>query len=395
MHRELFISCLPFLGAILVSLGVLALIIRISGARLRLASLKHLHRDQVGGVQSLSFVLTLPLFIMVLMFIVQLSQITIAKVVVEYAAITTARSAVVWIPANVGTGSLIDGEYYAEEENRIGSSLVYAGTESENGKSYDIYVVQPGTPKFQKMHLAAAMACMSVCPSRDVGASKDEPLPSAVASMQKAYFSVSPASAANERVPARLENKLAYAIDNTRIRVEVRHKEDEPPLQTEYLAAPYPREFAPNEVGWQDQVVVTVQHDFALLPGPARLLARRPDASPGTSPEQSYAGGHEGDTIARNVRRHEGVYVYSLKSTARLNNEGEKPLLAYVQRWRGIPGYNPTPYTGDADLPGYGGGGSFREEFYDKDEDVYWRETDDDGTTTDDSGQEVGPPDGR
>ena len=38
-------------------------------------------------MQSLSFVLTLPLFVMVMLFIVQLSQITIGRLAVEYAAL--------------------------------------------------------------------------------------------------------------------------------------------------------------------------------------------------------------------------------------------------------------------------------------------------------------------
>ena len=50
-------------------------------------------------MQSLSFVLTLPLFIMVMMMIVQVSQLMIGMVVVHYAAFAAARSAAVWIPA--------------------------------------------------------------------------------------------------------------------------------------------------------------------------------------------------------------------------------------------------------------------------------------------------------
>ena len=33
-------------------------------------------------------------------------------------------------------------------------------------------------------------------------------------------------------------------------------------------------EFHSNELGWQDQVTVTVKYELALLPGPGRLLAR-------------------------------------------------------------------------------------------------------------------------
>ena len=50
-------------------------------------------------MQSLSFVLTLPVFILVMMMIVQVSQLMIGIVVVHYAAFAAARSAAVWIPA--------------------------------------------------------------------------------------------------------------------------------------------------------------------------------------------------------------------------------------------------------------------------------------------------------
>jgi len=70
---------------------------------LLLCRLRRLHRDEAGNVQSLSFVLTLPIFIMLMMLIVQASQLMIGQVVVEYAAVAAARSAIVWIPAAVGT----------------------------------------------------------------------------------------------------------------------------------------------------------------------------------------------------------------------------------------------------------------------------------------------------
>ena len=75
--------------------------VRLSGLRPRLGRLRRLHRDQAGSVQSLSFVLTLPLFVMVMMLIVQVSQLMIGLIVVHYAAYAAARSAVVWIPANL------------------------------------------------------------------------------------------------------------------------------------------------------------------------------------------------------------------------------------------------------------------------------------------------------
>ena len=77
-------------------------------------------------------------FIMVMMFIVQLSQITIAKIVVEYAAFAAARSAIVWIPANLG----VDGA----QPNRIGT-LTFLGEEwDDQGRLYRVYEEARGEP---------------------------------------------------------------------------------------------------------------------------------------------------------------------------------------------------------------------------------------------------------
>ena len=85
IHRALLIDCLPYLGAILGSVAALRVLIWISDARPRWQHIGSLNRDERGAVQSLSFVLTLPVFILIMLFIVQLSQLTIGRVFVEYA----------------------------------------------------------------------------------------------------------------------------------------------------------------------------------------------------------------------------------------------------------------------------------------------------------------------
>ena len=101
MTRAAITACWPWV-LVLVGLVLAAhFLVRLSNARLRLARLRHLHGDQAGSVQSLSFVLTLPIFIMVVMLIVQVSQLMIGLIVVHYAAYAAARSAAVWIPANL------------------------------------------------------------------------------------------------------------------------------------------------------------------------------------------------------------------------------------------------------------------------------------------------------
>jgi len=331
MTREALIDCLPYLIGIVVSVGVLRLLIACSGVRwmtrnasirqanpaesvvesMATLSLRRLHRDETGAVQSLSFVLTLPLFVMVMLFIVQLSQITIGRLAVEYAALAAARSAAVWIPANMGDRF--------ETENRISSYVELGEIVDDAGQTFRRYRVDPGSPKVEKIRLAAAMALMSVCPSRDVGATRYP-----TDSLELAYRLVSPVAANNPRVPDRLRNKFGYALDNTSVLIEIRHKDTEPPLTT-YDIGSRREEFEFNEIGWQDQILVTVTHDFSLLPGPGRLLARR-------RPVRDSNGEVVGeDRVADRVERRGGTYVYSLNATLRLNNEGEKPLVPYVQ----------------------------------------------------------------
>jgi hypothetical protein len=314
MHRDVMTACAPHAIALLACVVALRVLLRVSGARLRLAPLARLHRDQSGAVQSLSFVLTLPLFLMILLFIVQLSQLTIARVVLEYAAFAAARSAIVWIPAHLGPG---------EEANRIGRLRYLGDVVGEDGNIYGEYEVEPEGPKFRKIHFAAAMACLPICPSRNVGQPREHPGNTAADALIRAYRAQTPGATANPRIPRRIRNKLAYALNSTRVRILIRHKDEEPRLFPHGLA-PYPEEFTGNEIGWQDQIVVTVDHDFALLPGPGRLLAR-----PASSPETGT------DRVAQRVRSRNQVFVYPMSATVRLSNEGEKSVLPYVQRTYG------------------------------------------------------------
>lgn len=323
MHRDVILDCLPFLALMAASVVVGRLLISACGARLQLAQLKELHRDQQGAVQSLSFVLTLPVFVMLMLFVVQLSQLTIARLAVEYAAYAAARSAIVWIPANLGDDF--------ETPNRIGTRISVGETQDEFGNYFDVYEISGPSRKLDKMHLAAAMAMMPVCPSREVGADASHPGNGAIPSLESAYAALSPSSTANTRIPTRLRNKLAYALQSTQVSLEVRHRQDEPPLVW-HEVRPYDLEFEPNEIGWQDQLLLTVTHQFALLPGPGRFLARR-----------VLAPGATTDEVADRIQQHpSGVFVYPLSATVRLSNEGEKPVLPFIQHYD-IPRFESLP----------------------------------------------------
>ena len=135
--------------------------------------------------------------------------------------------------------------------------------------------------------------------------------------LKRVYGAMVPKSQSNSRVPRRLENKLAYALKATEVEIRFFHKNSEPPLTT-YGISHDLNQFSFNELGWQDQITVTVRHDLALLPGPGRLLARlvkRDDGSP--------------DRVSERIERVEGVYVYPLNASITMCNEGEKPVIPY------------------------------------------------------------------
>jgi hypothetical protein len=224
MHRAILEACLPCLIALAVALAALVAVVRVSGCRLRWRRLREVHSCQDGGVQSLAFVLTLPLFIVIVQFIVQVSQLMIGTMVVNYGAFATARSASVWIPAlvleNPGVG--ID----PEDENDVWTVPVVLAFDQARVPDADVpvweYVAYSSTPrsaKFGHIYTAAVMACAPLAPSRDLGI--DNALQNAAVSetVLGFYRSMAP-SADNPRLPARIDNKLAYSFRHTSVRLE-------------------------------------------------------------------------------------------------------------------------------------------------------------------------------
>ncbi|MGO8691288.1 MAG: TadE/TadG family type IV pilus assembly protein [Thermoguttaceae bacterium] len=314
MTRAAITACWPCV-VVLVGLVLAAhFLVRLSNGRLRLGRLRRLHGDQAGSVQTLSFVLTLPIFIMVMMLIVQVSQLMIGLIVVHYAAYAAARSAVVWIPANTPaepSNCISAYEVDPDAPNQVAPALNPQAANFGPTAGGLTYLVQPGSDKYNKIASAAILACMPISPSRDLGFSAGDAA-AAGAVLQEVYASVAPASQSNAAVPARLDHKLAYSSNNTKVQIRFFHKNEEPPLIT-YFLDPNPAEFAPNELGWQDTVTVTVNHDLALLPGPGRLLAR-------------WVVGPGGQTITD----HGTYYSYPLTASITMGNEGEKSALPYV-----------------------------------------------------------------
>lgn len=322
MTRAVLVAILPWAGLLIALVLAARLLVRWHGARCEVRRVLRLHGDQLGTAQSLSFVLTLPLFVLVLLFIVQVSQLMIATVVVHYSAYAAARSAVVWIPAWVSD---------AEPENCISASAIDPEAPDQVFPIVDpdspdygpaegglTYVVAPGSAKYDKIASAAVLACAAISPSRrTVPPDATSSLYSAV--IEQAYRSMVSGADANRRIPDRLANKVAYAAQATQVEIRFFHPNSEPPLMT-YFEPPDPAEFRFNELGWQDPVTVTVTHWFALLGGPGRILARpvrRGDGQP--------------DEVSARITRLGNTYVTPITASVTLTPEGHKPAIRFAQ----------------------------------------------------------------
>lgn len=332
MSRAILTSCLPWLGVLLASLVVLWLMVRLSRLRFDWRRLRQLHQEETGSAQTLSFVLTLPIFIWVMMMIVQASQLMIAQVVVEYSAYAAARSAIVWIPARVDPMSEPSNCISAHAVDPEAPDQVFPITDP-NDPNYGptegglTYLVSPGSPKYRKITSAAILALAPICPSRNVGANlpADAPIPADV--LRDVYVSMTPQGTASPgAIDRRMRNKLAYALENTTVEMRFYHtnQRPEPPLMTYHIPDGVDldsyEQFRFNELGWQDTVTVKVKHNVALLPGPGRLLWRWRNVSraDGTS-----------DTGAQKIEKRARVYTYPLEASATLGIEGLEPVVPY------------------------------------------------------------------
>jgi len=341
MGRAVLTACLPWLGLLAVSCLLLWLLARVNRARPEWSRLGRLHGDQAGSVQSFSFVLTLPFFLMVVLFILQISQLWIATIVVHYAAFAAARSAIVWVPARV--------DALAEPENCISQYQphpdpklphdppTFAGP-CPGGMTYLIYygtperpLAYPGsgvltaeaTPKCRRILAAAVMALTPIGPSlkgdSDPGPPQTGSWGGLLDSLERAFHALAPGHyATDEGINRRMARKLAYTLQNAAIEIRFYHANSEVPLDR-WDKEPDRDEFRAlwamtgSELDWQDPITVTVYYNLQLLPGPAKFLsglAPRPPDWP-FAPLRPDA--------------------YPIRATATLGNEGEKSVIPYVE----------------------------------------------------------------
>lgn len=340
MNRAVLEALIPPLIALVISFVLLRQLIRLSGARLDLSRLKKVHSCEQGGVQSLSFVLTLPLFIMIVMFIVQVAQLMFGLMTIHYAAYAAARAAIVWTPAHIEPS-----EQYAEEYENV----LYPPTAEEVPitMSFDNgFVVEPTSDaeyetsyKLNKMFAAAVMGIAPICPSRAVvyPISYDQAGISEQV-IHDYYQTLDPQSYnTNSRVADRVSNKFNYAWQNTELTLSFVDKDtyNGPTYNPRVLRivdgwivtgpdGDWIRDWNRHEIGWQDPLTLTVTHDFALLPGPGRFLAKYLVRSDG---QDDRTAARIDTQLDRPFVR--PTYTVRMSASATMTSEGFKPLLKF------------------------------------------------------------------
>ncbi len=342
MGRAVICDCLPWLALLLVSCAGLWLIVRLNEGRLDLGRLLSLHRNEVGSAQSLSFVLTLPFFVVIVLFIVQVSQLMIGTMVVHYAAFAAARAAIVWIPAGIGSRT-----NWTIAENSVTGPGCYGpgdapGQISPNYLSPDsgglTYILGQGGLKYERIARAAYLACLPICPSRNLGMAMP-PGQEAATIAQVLSTTYKTLAAGNAPAENRLKNKLAYVVRYTDVQVRFYHDNSEPPLLSLMGGAygiaydggntgPGTEEFWPSqELGWQDPITVSVTHYLALLPGPGRFLANKV----GFVKTAADRVQQQIEQDSEEANAPENLYVYKLTASCTLGIEGQKSVLPYEQ----------------------------------------------------------------
>ena len=335
MHRAILQACFPWFLWLLAGFAGLWLMMRFSGARLRLGRLRNLHGCEEGSVQTLSFVLTLPIFMMIVLFIVQVSQLMIGITIVHYAAFAAARAASVWIPAQTPS----------EPENRLDPISVF------EGGIYPSWMTQPVTfnevPagrawKYQKVWLAAVLGCVPIAPSKSyltAQAQQSMSSSNSTEAMVSAYKALVPKAANDPVIPNRLRNKVYYAFEHTWIHIDGVDYSQNALNGPTYNPLNHPD---PNviwnqyEVGWQDPITVQVWFRFPLLTGPGRFL------SPGHFLKAQLAPSDgTPDKVSQRIqiwdknshpRYAESVYWTQVTATATFANEGLKSVIPYIPK---------------------------------------------------------------
>ena len=332
MHRELFQACQPYFAGLVICFLVLWAILRLSSLKPNWKRLFSIHKCEDGGVQSLSFVLTLPIFLFVVQTIVQLSQLMIAQAVVNYSAFAAARAASVWSSVAIASD---DGSYfYPENKMHYFEEWQYRtdGQVRRFDLLYNSLELQEN-PKLKKIFQSAIMNLAVLGPSDENRYGYQFPGDSVMQESstvaKKLMVAVAPHLQNNSRIPVRIDHKLAYTEQNTLVRFQwtykdLRHGPTYNPLSysnpTGTLAVDI------HEVGWRDPLTVTIFHKYVLLPGPARLFVNLIHKGTGRKKvltEQSPNG--------------YPIYTTEIQASAMLTHEGLKSVVPYIHSVENTP----------------------------------------------------------
>ncbi len=199
--------------------------------------------------------------------LVQLCQVLMGVMTVQYAAFAAARSAVVWIPASVEDGG--------ETQNDIDKIII-------RGQTIDLTPAsRQNNRKFREIHAAAAQACVAISPARTVNGPRAGA--GEVGAAVDAFLSFEQLT--NDPRAARwrtaVGNRWSYSFANTQVRLAFL---GQPRLTPTYNPVGHPvvphRE---TEAGWDEAVTLIVQHEVSLVPGPGRWLFQK--AAWGSAPQ--------------------------------------------------------------------------------------------------------------
>ena len=230
---------------------------RNSALRQRISSrLRELPDCQEGGVQSLALVMTLPLLIGTILLVVQLTQVLLGVMTVQYAAFSAARSAAVWIPTR------LDSQNSQENE---------ADTFINRGQAIELSPeLRAGSRKLQEIFAAAAQSCVAISPARAVDgprAGSSEVAEAVEAFLQFQQLGADPLIA---RWRTAMGNRWSYSFANTHVRLAFLTQPRQTPT---YNPVNHPVvSYREDEAGWDESVTVIVRHEVSLVPGPGRLL---------------------------------------------------------------------------------------------------------------------------
>lgn len=338
MHRAVLQACLPWFAWLCLASVVAILMVQYCGGRIDWRRLRQLRRCEEGAVHSLSLVLTLPVFLMLILFIVQISQIMVGLMMVHYAAFAGARAASVWIPSEVvpiATFTDDPARVYRQVPEGLEPANVVAGNINSavllaGGFASLTNQNGAGSVKYQKVVQAAVIPLLTISPSRRTGNGQ---LPTGFQAtydaLVKIYGEIDPKSRTNGLMPQRLKNKLSYAAQFTTVELgwqNVRRPWPDvmggPTYNPFMHPVPWIPRWNPNEIGFRDPITVEVRHQFALLPGIGRILATR-NKTPGVT--DPVAG-----RIGQQKSGGEDLYWVELKASATFVNEGYKSVLRYA-----------------------------------------------------------------